>query len=532
MEDNNVDETTHYNSFALLRERDHARDNEGDIEKDPHECKEQFLKICLRLARNDPTLLKLDAWYTNTKEGIGSRWAWNGNNLMLLGKCLVGNTHLKLLSLVNTPLQIHARITSRRVLRSLREGIAQSQLHKLNVINMNGAALQASIIQGVQQSSSIQKLDWYSSPQVNTRAVANLLTHGNVLVASPPHRHHQLTLLYLKQCQLDNMDMLTLSLGLANNNTNLITLDVERNCITNVGILYFCQHWQEDSPLQELSMNWNDMDATGALFLLQATVRHANLRKLMLNGNMLIGYQGLEQIGHLLPQLHMECLEIEHCNSRTLQSTGTLESRNAAVALANGLQGNTSLLEFHVGGNHLEALGVQLLLQAVAAHVPPLQVLSLHNDTSLGFVGIQRIGQELPKTQLQRLVLDGTWPNNEYHPQQLTAASGFRRATRTSTRSCIAKRAAGRAGQALLKGVQNCYQLTDFSFFGLDPRWLVPIQYNVDLNKCCRPLLSHEAITPAVWPFILAHFDLHDKRSYIYFSLREQPWLCAANVFL
>jgi hypothetical protein len=61
----------------------------------------------------------------------------------------------------------------------------------------------------------------------------------------------RLTRLSLRNCNVDDMDMLTLPLGLAYNNS-LLELRLDHNSITTMGILYFCQYWSDDSPLQEV----------------------------------------------------------------------------------------------------------------------------------------------------------------------------------------------------------------------------------------------------------------------------------------
>jgi hypothetical protein len=159
----------------------------------------------------------------------------------------------------------------------------------------------------------------------------------------------------------------------------------------------------------------------------------------------------------------------------------------------------------YIAADNLGLLGAKLIMQAVAVHLK-MQQLLLACDQSIGLKGLKHIGNELPNTRLTTLQLDTVatpWPN----PQTKLARE---------------------AGQALVHGVQNCPHLLLFAHDGLAPMWLAPIQLFVDLNTTCRPMFSSESMTSALWPHVLACYGSHGKKNYLYFCLREQPWLMVA----
>jgi hypothetical protein len=286
---------------------------------------------------------------------------------------------------------------------------------------------------------------------------------------------------------------------------------LSRNGITDIGTTNFCQHWKDDSPLQELQLRWNDIGADGALTLLQATKRHAAFRNLDLSCNEKIGHDGLELIGRELPSFFFTHLALQKCVKPLTTTTNGYEQAAVDAAcrsLADGLRGNASLLSLLLAANGIDACGAQMLMQAVSVHTS-LETLSLVDNEIISFTGMKLIGMELANTKLKEIKLDGVILEDWPQPQTQAALL---------------------AGQALLDGVRRSTTLTNFSLPELPEMWNDPIQCWVNLNATCRPLLRDGEVVAAVWPNILAHFHRHDKVNHVYFSLREQPWLVASIV--
>ncbi len=74
-------------------------DDEEDDEEEDTNPKEHFYKTCLRIARNDPTMVEASEW---PRDRYGNQQRWNDSDLFLLGNSLIGNTHLQLLHIENT----------------------------------------------------------------------------------------------------------------------------------------------------------------------------------------------------------------------------------------------------------------------------------------------------------------------------------------------------------------------------------------------------------------------------------------------
>jgi Leucine-rich repeat (LRR) protein len=284
--------------------------------------------------------------------------------------------------------------------------------------------------------------------------------------------------------------------------SNLLSLNLSENDITDIGVNCICEHWKADSPLQELTLKSNKIGSNGALLLIRETTRHFAFCKLDISGNRTIGHRGLELIGQELPAIRFGALIINEVAAPITNSDAEAIQDAVGRALADGLRGNLSLVRLDIGSNRLGANGAHMLMQAVSVH-PSLESLSLAHDRTIGLCGLKLIGMELPHTKLKKIDLDNcAW---RYHWMQSSAATS--------------------AGQALLNGVWLNTTLTTFSFEGLPPMWNDPIQFFVQLNATCRPLLRSDAVVPAVWPYILEQFQRDAKLSQMYWSLRDQPWL-------
>jgi hypothetical protein len=506
-------------------------DDVDDAEEEP--SRGPFIDMALRVARNDESLVNLHDWST---VGVEQERKWRMEDVMLLGKALRGNTHLQTFCLKVNKCLCQSRNATRGA-NAMFHGVSQSKLDTLRIIKVC-CRFQARMLEGAGMCSTLQRLEFCDVAIHSMRILKNILMVPAPLSKStiPPSVTTRnttpschLNRLNLRNCKIDNLDMLALSLGLADNRC-LLYLNLEKNMISNVGIAYLCQHYWKintdasntdastagdtmlSSPtvLKELDLTWNEIGTYGAYLLLHASTRHPAMNRLLLTGNGMIGHKGLQLIGQELPRTHLQYLEIHQVVDVDLPWTewSKAEHQQAARVLADGVRQNTTLLQLHVGANVLGPPGVQWLLQAVAAH-PCLHTLALAGDGSIGYAGLRHIGNELGHTRLKQIHLDGIilpWPKD---PEP---------------------KAARQAGQALLKGVQDNVRMTFFTCFDLNVKWLGPIEFYTDVNKTCRPLFRNERVTSALWPYILAKFYHKEQRiSHMFFALKEQPSLCQSG---
>jgi Ran GTPase-activating protein (RanGAP) involved in mRNA processing and transport len=467
--------------------------------------REAVIRMCLQIARNDETLLYLeDDWFKAARK---SAWLWSDSDLMLLGKALVGNTHFQTLSLRMVRACSCRGPMPLRAAQALCRGIAQSQLKKVTLTRIcthyiNDLCDGAGTLPGLES--------FYVSETMITPYIINKIALMLQPLPSTPESLSQpvcgrgLIHLSFVHCDITNLDLLTLSLRLSHNRS-LQTLILTRNLISNMGVIYFCQNWKDDSPLQVLNLSSNRIGSQGARVLLEATTRHPQLKELLLFENRGIGHEGFRWVGEHLASTHLQRLDLHNCVNQT--SNGSLHAQiDACRALANGLRHCTTMKRLVVGGNNLSARGVTMIMQALANH-PSIRVISIKYDYSIDLAGVHKIGLALLRmTQLQQLNLDYAV---EYWPRRQT-------------------KLALKAGQALLDGVKHNIHLTNFSFGGLDQKWRQPIKFHVNLNKICRPLLG-SAVSSALWPDIFAKFVGSKKISRVYFLLREQPWLAGRS---
>lgn len=510
----NVEDTALRSIMSNHSIRDGDYDNDDDVDYDDDDddtdeeddeehnaMKETFIDMCLQVAKDDPQCVNFNEFQYQNEHG--TRVRLTDFDAMLLGQSLVGNTHLRFLSLDMTawPPNHGAPTRTEQVLV---DGLTQSRVSTL-ILGGASQPFQNLLYGNInnRRKLKVQSLDLCTS-SVDTAALDIVLRRSDPSPSVPlKMRHPQLLRLSLGYCSLNDSDMLAISRALAENR-HLITLVFTHNNITDVGIRYFCQSWNRHSLLRELNLVANEIGPSGAQLLLQTIAQRRSMQSLEIGGNEKIGYQGLAFIGELLPQIGLERLEMEKCveGSSLIKAKNCPESEAMARSIAEGLRRNKSLKVLNFGANGLGPLGAQLIMQALAGH-PSLEGLSFCGDTSIGFAGLKRIGKELPHVKLLGLHLDGTvhsWPN----PQTKLARA---------------------AGQALLDGVKNNTSMTNVTFQNLIPMWKVPITFLVDLNFKCRPLFSSSALTQSAWPHILAYFDRKKKTGYVFFCLREQPWL-------
>jgi hypothetical protein len=474
-------EETSLNSHHDDSEREsHDDDDDDEEDEDEDEYWDSDLydlpDTCVRIAKNDPTLV-------NAGADKGCDQGLDNTDIYLLGKALVGNTHLQTLRLGST----ESCFDTEGGVPVLCRGIAQSQLHQLDVYEL-GVRVQKSLFrQQLAKLSTLRDLVIWQ-----TKLDARTLTSPNQF----------LTCLTLDHCELNHSEMMALSQWIFGH-SSLLSLKMSDNGISDSGVNCICEHWNKaDSPLKDLELGKNRIGPNGAQLLMREAARHSVFCKLDLSRNPTIGQRGLELIGQELSAIFFHTLIIDGCCDAL--PTPTADSDAEAIqdavcqALADGLRGNSSLVRLDIGCNHLGAKGAQMLMQAVAVH-PSLQSLSLTGDKTVGFSGLKWIGMELPHTKLKSICLANCdWSESP---------------------------AATSAGQALLDGVRRNRTLTSFYLPYLPRIWNDPIQFFMQVNRTCRPLLHSDVVVPAVWPYILERFQRDAKLGQVYWSLREQPWL-------
>ncbi len=486
--------------------------------------RETFLDNCLRLARNDPSLTGLEARFQKDSAAPPS-WRLDSTDLILIGEALKGNTHLKELNVVTDVCKCFdddndlvrfppPNSMEMRGAALFGNGVFLSQLHTLRLQHVC-CHLQTALMCGAAICPTLQQFELRETTIADIRRVIHLLLqpygsmppfYRQMQVSELNIEHCRLTHLSLRSCDMDDTQMLTISLALADN-VYLVSLDLESNNVTNIGVMYFCQHWKDDSPIQELDLTYNQLTATGALLLVEESKRHFAMRKLLLTGNHQIGHDGLRRIAEELPFIHLKILELHNINPLPVSAKPTVESKAAARAVADGLRRNRSLIELHVGGNHFGIEGAMGIMEVTKTH-PTVELLAFVCDESIGLKGLCQIGKMLPQTKLNALQLDGIyfpWPTP---PTKLSR----------------------QAGEALLEGVRNTPGLVRFTYHRMDSTWMMPIQYLIDLNLTCRVLLGDDILVPSVWPRILEKFRRMGKMGHVYFALREQPWLVSPTV--
>jgi hypothetical protein len=484
-------------------------DEEEDGEE-TEKAKEEFMDMCLKIARNDASFVNLDDWFQQERPGLKLGF----HDASFLGSCLAGNTHIKGYTFGLPPSGPSDAII--RAENAVSDGILKSRLEDLRLVRPS-KRLQKILFEDVNKRNglptSLNTLFVFNST-LEIKAMANRLLRqpklsGQLLATNANNNEHchLLSHLTLQRCTLNDTDMLTISLALVDNHS-LLTLRITQSSITDVGVKYFCQHWNTRSCLREIDMSANKIGASGAILLLTTITQRPSVKAFLLNCNETIGHSGIRRMGELLPHVGLTQLELYKCIlTPTSYTKSSQESKDAARSLAIGLRGNTTLEWLHIGGNNLGSLGAKLIMQAAAGH-PTLQRLFLSNDESIGLKGLKHIANQLPRTKLVFLRLNNVvtpWPM----PQTKLARE---------------------AGQALLTAVQNSPHLVELEFQSLIPMWMAPIQVLIDLNKTCRPLLSNTASAPpSLWPHILANFGGRGLTSYLFFCLREQPWLVVAR---
>jgi hypothetical protein len=463
-----------------LMDEEEEESIEGDAEHEEVEPRALLIQQLLRIARNDPTLTEADDW---SEIAVDIYRQWRGSNALLLGNALKGNTHLQSLSIRKNAYFI--RRMEFAIVQALCEGIGQSRLRSLRLSYVCRQLDERNLI----ELGNLSTLRCFALVEIPIDVHAFV---QYILKASTPMRSFDaprpLTHLTLSKCFSGDSEMMLLSSSLSLNPC-LLSLDLSKNIITNVGIDYFCRSWRDDSQLQELLLSSNAIGAVGARMLMMATTQHAALCKLMLNGNFNIGYPGLEWIGEQLPRVGLLHLDISLCViPRTNKHTSAACSA-ACRSMANGLRNNNSLVSLSVGSNSLGSNGPHLLLQAIE-HRPLMQKISFVGDYTIGLAGYKLIGAQLPYTTLTELNLNCSF---------------------------FSIKPADEAGQALLHGVAQNETLTTFSFPALPRVWMDPIQFFMKLNATCRPLLRRHDVGPAVWPHILARFHCNNECSFSYF---------------
>jgi hypothetical protein len=333
---------------------DEEEEEEEDVDSVEDCIRKDFLLTCLRIAKNDATLETITSWKSSFYHGQG----WNDMDLFVLGHALTGNTHLRSLQIQNTSRLNVPNDGPHGGVQALCQGIYQTQLKDLKVVGMCDQ-LQTILFQDIGQMSTLGTLSIWS-----TELDMNTLT----MRPSP-----FLTDLILMDCPLTFLEMRTLADWISSN-PSLVSLKVISCHVTDDGVMYFCENWNSDSPLQKLDFGFNHIAPHGAVTLLNEASGHVAMVKLNINCNFDIGHDGLELLTEQLPDLGFADLNISNCVRELYTSLATQDA--ACRALSDGLRRNTSLVNLDISGNFLGALGAQMIMQAVSAH-PMLESLTL-----------------------------------------------------------------------------------------------------------------------------------------------------------
>jgi hypothetical protein len=239
-----------------------------------------------------------------------------------LALCLKGNTHLQCLVLAADP-----NLTSRGA-RALASSICESQITTLDLRNyqpdVDSSLITILLEDGVAKSKSLQDL-CFGGPVGDFPALCTAFSslkslyllhcrlRADVQILSDGLKNtNTLETLYLDgTCWLSDQEMRILSLGL-HQNSSLKVLNFDGNQIGDEGIAAFVENWNDESQIEDISLSGNRIRIEGALVLLQAVSRHPSMHTLNLS-NHEFGYDGLQRIAELVPELRLKRFEIDSC---------------------------------------------------------------------------------------------------------------------------------------------------------------------------------------------------------------------------
>jgi hypothetical protein len=279
----------------------------------------EFEHKCLQLRQDDPTL---------TYFIMGSRSSYDdvcSKDYILLGQSLMGNSHLRYLSLLPP-------IVEERVARVLATGIAQSKLLELCFVEKQQLHIWQILLEGMRSLSSLQELTFITVTAEALSVLRNsissfpLLQKLNVFDVSGSDYGLSVSQILMKTSSLTSLRLIEVKylgeIGITvlahalRSNTSVTTLQLSQSNICDSCLESFLELWLPTSPIRELSLDGNNIRIQGAQQLLRAVANHPAMQVLNLRHNKNVGYDGLLMIGvELLSQTNLAEMDVSGCST-------------------------------------------------------------------------------------------------------------------------------------------------------------------------------------------------------------------------
>jgi hypothetical protein len=293
--------------------------------------------------------------------------------LYLFGQQLMKSNFTRVVTFYNNS---RRRISSKLAARSLGEGIIHAKVEELKFINdmketTNAGDEPGSYLQifydYIRSSPTIHKvaleqfwvseLNDFASVLSSMRSLHWLVieyfsgSFGKVLfLADVLIQQTSLVRLKFYSGTLEHSDVRNLAQGL-HQNRSLKTLELCFCMIDDRDVRCLMEHWPRDSPLKRIYLPDNNIGPAGVQSLLQAAHEHPALRKINLEGNIDIGYEGARVIGNALHNLP----HITHLNVTNIISSSELAQVQAKIhaeqALMDGIVRNSGIFELSAREN-------------------------------------------------------------------------------------------------------------------------------------------------------------------------------------
>jgi Ran GTPase-activating protein (RanGAP) involved in mRNA processing and transport len=485
-----------------------------------------------KVRRNHPTFR---AWHFNEPYRC-PRYRMH----LLLGQALMGNTHLRKLTLpISRVLEFDAQI--------LAQGIGQSKLNCVRIRLMENhqetRVFWQMLYQALQYSQTIQVLRLQRVPNdelANLGATLPLAQSLQRLVVENlvlTEQGAQALAHGIKQSKLQRLELTT---GIreqpeASGRIRQIFYQGLRQSLQTIGTLCFpieeatglsdtlrllgiarfkislgrgnarllSDLLVTPNSLTHLMLSSGQLDVNGITLLAQALHVNVSIAKLELSG-VFIGERGVEILfAHgLRDNLGLTHLKLDDC-----------ELDDASVQeLVDNWQPNSPICYLSLPRNNIRPDGALRLL-GVARHHPALRKLNLSGNNKIGYDGLRRIGESL---------------SNQENLTHVDLSDCEETLSYDASREAH-ERARQRAGHALLDGVKQNICLT---YLKVDARfhWEVtnPVVFYTTLNRMGRSLLLTDHGLPAtVWCHILVKCRRRKQlgKSLMFYFLSEQPTL-------
>jgi hypothetical protein len=276
----------------------------------------EFENKCLQLRQDDPTLLNFDMESRSSQDDVCSK------NYLLLGQSLIGNSHLRNLSL-SPP------IVEEKVARVLATGIAQSKLVDLWILEKQQLHIWQILLEGIRSSSTLHELTFVRVPaealSVLRDSISSFPSLQKLNLCGSDCRL-SVSQILMKKSFLTSVRLMSVKylgeIGITvlahalRSNTSVTTLQLSGSDICDSCLELFLELWLPTSPIRELSLYGNNIRIQGAQQLLRAVANHPAMQVLNLGHNKNIGYDGLFTIGvELLSQTNLAEMDVSGCST-------------------------------------------------------------------------------------------------------------------------------------------------------------------------------------------------------------------------